>query len=106
MTEAGGMGKIRWNYRGRWFLFKATSKYAERFIFRVGVIMANPALIEQPLNQTGVLIAPRKNASIMSWLEETGRFIQGDESDPNWSLDDELLTDVLLVSEESDPYDE
>ena len=68
--------------------------------------MVNPALIEQPRNQIGPLMAPRQNASIMGWLEANGRFIQGDDSGPNWSLDDELLTDALLVTEENNDFSE
>lgn len=53
--------------------------------------MYNPSLTEENRNQVSPVIAPRKNTSLYNWLEENGRFRQNDESDFDWSTDDEEL---------------
>lgn len=53
--------------------------------------MTNPSLKEENRFQVSTIVAPRKNTSLYDWLEENGRFLHIDESDFDWSDDDEEL---------------
>ncbi|MGF1603038.1 MAG: DUF3134 family protein [Thermosynechococcaceae cyanobacterium] len=66
-------------------------------------MISNPSLQAQPRHQVSSTIAPSVNASIYHWIEETGRFIQGDDADFNWSQDDDdLLEPLLLETDDED----
>lgn len=64
--------------------------------------MHNPSLTEENRFQVSPVIAPRKNTSLYDWLEENGRFRQSDDSDFDWSTDDEeLLSEYSSGNEEN-----
>lgn len=66
--------------------------------------MYNPSLTEENRNQVSPVIAPRKNTSLYDWLEENGRFRQNDDSDFDWSTDDEELLSEYSSSNEEASY--
>lgn len=41
--------------------------------------MKNPSLREQPRSQVAPVMEPRKNASIIAWLENSGRMMEPEE---------------------------
>jgi len=53
--------------------------------------MINPSLKEENRSQVSTIVAPRTNTSLYDWLEENGRFLHSDESDFDWSANDEEL---------------
>ncbi|WP_299484610.1 DUF3134 family protein [Acaryochloris sp. IP29b_bin.137] len=64
--------------------------------------MYNPSLTEENRSQVSPVIAPRKHTSLYDWLEENGRFRQHEDSDFDWSTDDdELLSEYSNSSEEN-----
>ncbi|BDM80683.1 hypothetical protein AM10699_35510 [Acaryochloris marina MBIC10699] len=66
--------------------------------------MYNPSLTEENRNQVSPVIAPRKNTSLYDWLEENGRFRKNDNSDFDWSTDDEELLSEYSSSNEEASY--
>jgi hypothetical protein len=72
-------------------------------------MISNPALHAEPRHQVSSWIVPRGNASIFDWLEQTGRFIQGEVGGPEWSIqdDEDLLMDpILTLSDEDDDLED
>lgn len=66
-------------------------------------MISNPSLQAQPRDQVSPTIWPNGDVSIFNWLEQTGRFIQRDDSDFDWSEDDDLLLEpLMLASDEED----
>lgn len=64
--------------------------------------MTNPSLHEEKRSQVSPIVASRKNTSLYDWLEENGRFLQNDDSDFDWSSDDEeLLTEYSNSADDS-----
>lgn len=64
--------------------------------------MHNPSLTEENRYQVSTVIAPRKNTSLYDWLEDNGRFRQNEDSDFDWSTDDEeLLSEYSGNNDES-----
>lgn len=61
-------------------------------------MIVNPSLQAQPRHQVSSMIVPSADASIYNWIEQTGRFIQGDEADFSWSQDDDDLLEPLLLA--------
>ncbi|WP_299410703.1 DUF3134 family protein [Acaryochloris sp. IP29b_bin.148] len=64
--------------------------------------MHNPSLTEENRFQVSTIVAPRKNTSLYDWLEDNGRFLQHDDSDFDWSdNDEELLAEYSGNSDDS-----
>ena len=62
-------------------------------------MISNPSLHAQPRHQVSPIIASNTNVSIFNWIEQTGRFIQGDDDNFTWSQDEEDLLAPLLLKE-------
>ena len=58
--------------------------------------MKNPALHQYPRNQHAPVIPPQRDASILNWLEATGRMLARDSSEFDY-LDeaDEEISDLM-----------
>lgn len=67
--------------------------------------MNNPSLREQPLSQLAPVIPPNKKASIISWLEGTGRLMDQEviEEKPK---EDEEIEEINALMGDSDSYDD
>ncbi len=63
----------------------------------------NPALRVQRRNQPASLIPTQQQASILDWLESTGRLIAREGTESNFKLDDEAeeLSDLMLGDDPS-----
>lgn len=62
--------------------------------------MKNPALRELPRNQPAAVIPPQRDASILDWLENTGRLLAREVSDPDYR-DDEAEINELMSAEDN-----
>lgn len=65
-------------------------------------IFSNPALHEQPLSQLAMAIPLRENESLLSWIEDTGRFKL---HEPSESLVDKVVEEIEEILETSDFLD-
>jgi hypothetical protein len=65
-------------------------------------MISNPSLHAQPRHQVSPVIASNADVSIFNWIEQTGRFIQGDDDNFSWSQDDDDLFEPLLLSSSDD----
>lgn len=65
-------------------------------------IFSNPALHEQPLSQLAMAIPLRENESLLSWIEDTGRFKL---HEPGESLVDKVVEEIEEILETSDFLD-
>ncbi|MBW4656209.1 MAG: DUF3134 domain-containing protein [Kaiparowitsia implicata GSE-PSE-MK54-09C] len=66
--------------------------------------MYNPAIRQQPRSQPATVIAPQENASILAWLESSGRLLAREPGDPDFRENEEEIS-ALMSGEESD-YDD
>ncbi len=66
--------------------------------------MYNPALRQQPRSQPASVIPPQENASILAWLESSGRLLAREAGDPDFRENEEEIS-ALMSGEESD-YDD
>ncbi|QYO62311.1 DUF3134 domain-containing protein [Leptolyngbya sp. 7M] len=57
--------------------------------------MHNPALHEIPRNQPAAPIPLQQDASILDWLEGTGRLLSRDVSDFDFSEDEEEISELM-----------
>ncbi|PZD74965.1 hypothetical protein C1752_00855 [Acaryochloris thomasi RCC1774] len=49
------------------------------------------------------MLASNADVSIFNWIEQTGRFIQGEDDNFAWSQDeDDLLEPLMLAGEEEE----
>lgn len=62
--------------------------------------MRNPALHEQPRSQAAPVIPVPREASILSWLEGTGRLLAREVGDTEFSEEEEEIN-ALMGSEDS-----
>lgn len=62
-------------------------------------MISNPSLQAQPRHQVSPIITSNSDVSIFNWIEETGRFIQGEDDNFSWSQDEEDLLEPLLLTE-------
>ena len=70
----------------------------------IGVSMINnPALRVQRRNQPAAIIPTEQQASILDWLESTGRLIAREGTEANFKLDDEAeeLSELMLGDDPS-----
>lgn len=61
--------------------------------------MYNPSLREEPRRRRAPLIPVQQNASILDWLEASGRLRERDDRDPEYSERDEEIADMLVGDE-------
>ena len=57
--------------------------------------MKNPALHQVPRNQPAAVIPLQRDASILGWLEGTGRMLARDVQDFDYREDGEEITDLM-----------
>lgn len=62
--------------------------------------MKNPALREQPREQPATVIPLQRDASILDWLEGSGRLLARDTSEFDYR-DDEAEINELMAAEDS-----
>lgn len=62
--------------------------------------MRNPALHEQPRNQPAKVIPVQRDASILDWLEQTGRLLSRETSDFDYSEPDEEEINALMSGDD------
>ena len=63
--------------------------------------MYNPSLRQEPRSQRAPVIPLQHEASILDWLERTGRLIARDVHDYDYSDDEEEIVEVLGVDDNS-----
>ncbi|GAB4383957.1 MAG: hypothetical protein Kow00121_46770 [Elainellaceae cyanobacterium] len=63
--------------------------------------MRNPALHEQPRKQPATVIPVQRDASILDWLERTGRLLSRETSDFDYSQPDEEEITELMTGDDS-----
>jgi Protein of unknown function (DUF3134) len=70
------------------------------------VVMNNPSLRSQPREQHAVILKSSTDASILSWLEGTGRLMERDiPVDPRLLEEDDELSGALMGTDDID-YDD
>jgi phosphopantothenoylcysteine synthetase/decarboxylase len=62
--------------------------------------MKNPALRQQPRNQPAAVIPPQRDASILDWLENTGRLLAREANEFDYR-DDEAEINELMSGEDN-----
>lgn len=62
--------------------------------------MRNPALHEQPRSQNAPVIPMRRDASILGWLEGTGRLLARENAEFDY-LDEEEEINELMAGDDS-----
>ncbi|NJN86263.1 MAG: DUF3134 family protein [Leptolyngbyaceae cyanobacterium SL_7_1] len=62
--------------------------------------MKNPALRQQPRNQPAAVIPPQRDASILDWLENTGRLLAREVNEFDYR-DDEAEINELMSGEDN-----
>jgi hypothetical protein len=60
--------------------------------------MKNPSLREQPRQQTAPIMESRQDASILGWLEDSGRLMDREGQDPKIEKDEEMEEISALMS--------
>ncbi|HEY9751966.1 MAG TPA: DUF3134 domain-containing protein [Coleofasciculaceae cyanobacterium] len=61
----------------------------------------NPSLREEPRNQRAAVIPVNRDASILDWLESTGRLLARDSSEIDYLLEEEEEISELMGSDDS-----
>lgn len=67
--------------------------------------MHNPSLRSQPLEQLAPVIPPKQNASILNWLEGTGRLMERDIVEGPGLEDEEEMEEITALMGDAD-YDD
>ena len=67
--------------------------------------MKNPSLREQPRSQAAPIMESRKDASILGWLENSGRLMEREPQEK--AADDEEMEEInaLMSGESDDDFD-
>ena len=67
--------------------------------------MKNPSLREQPRSQAAPITESRKDASILGWLENSGRLMEREPQEK--AADDEEMEEInaLMSGESDDDFD-
>lgn len=65
----------------------------------------NPSLREEPRHQLAGVIPLKQEASILDWLEQSGRLIAREVTESDYLDDDEELADTLLGTDDGS-YDD
>ncbi len=68
--------------------------------------MHNPALYEVPRNQPAPVIPPQQNASILDWLEGTGRLLSRDITAPDYRDDEQEINELMAGEDNSFEIDD
>jgi phosphopantothenoylcysteine synthetase/decarboxylase len=68
--------------------------------------MRNPALHEQPRHQPATVIPVQRDASILDWLEGTGRLLSREVSDFDYANDEEEITELMTGDDSSFDLDD
>jgi len=68
--------------------------------------MHNPALYEVPRSQPAPVIPPQQNASILDWLEGTGRLLSRDASAPDYRDDEQEINELMAGEDNSFEIDD
>lgn len=70
--------------------------------------MYNPSLREEPRDQRANGASTRQEASILDWLESSGRLLSRDPQDREIPAEDEEIEEIneLMVGDEGDYLDE
>ncbi|MFM7449320.1 MAG: DUF3134 domain-containing protein [Leptolyngbyaceae cyanobacterium] len=66
----------------------------------------NPSLREEPRNQRAAVIPVNRDASILDWLESTGRLLARDSSEIDYLLEEEEEISELMGSDDSFDLDD
>jgi Protein of unknown function (DUF3134) len=66
----------------------------------------NPALHEYPRNQPAPVIPPQRDASILDWLEGTGRLLARDTSEFDYRDDEEEINELMAGEDNSFDIDD
>jgi hypothetical protein len=69
------------------------------------IVMNNPSLRSQPREQHAVILKSSTDASILSWLEGTGRLMERDIPIDPRLLEDDELSGALMGTDDMD-YDD
>jgi hypothetical protein len=68
--------------------------------------MRNPALHEQPRNQPASVIPVQRDASILDWLEGTGRLLSREVVEADFSNNEEEITELMTGDDSSFDLDD
>jgi hypothetical protein len=68
--------------------------------------MHNPALHEVPRNQPAAVIPPQRDASILDWLEGTGRLLARETGDFDYREDEEEINELMAGDDNSFDIDD
>lgn len=66
----------------------------------------NPSLHEEPRNQRASVLAARQSASILDWLEQSGRLLARDSSDFDYADDEEEINELMAGEDNSFDLDD
>lgn len=64
--------------------------------------MHNPALREQPLDQPAPVIPQQRDASILGWLEGTGRLLEREVKDFDYGEGEEEEIEGLMTGDDNE----
>lgn len=68
--------------------------------------MRNPALHEQPRSQPATVIPVQRNASILDWLESTGRLLAREAGDIGFREEEEEINELMAGDDNSFDLDD
>ncbi|WP_088890566.1 DUF3134 domain-containing protein [Leptolyngbya ohadii] len=68
--------------------------------------MRNPALHEVPRDQPAPVIPLQRDASILDWLESSGRLLSRDGSDYDYRDDEEEINELMAGEDNSFDLDD
>lgn len=68
--------------------------------------MRNPALHEQPRSQPATVIPVQRNASILDWLESTGRLLARETHEASFLEEEEEINELMAGDDNSFDLDD
>jgi hypothetical protein len=68
--------------------------------------MRNPALHEQPRSQPAAVIPVQRDASILDWLEGTGRLLSRESNETSFLEDEEEINELMAGDDNSFDLDD
>jgi hypothetical protein len=68
--------------------------------------MKNPALRQQPREQPATVIPVQRDASILDWLENTGRMLARDSGEVDYPDDEEEISELMGSDDNSFDLDD
>lgn len=63
--------------------------------------MYNPALRQYPRSQPAPVIPPQQDASILDWLEGTGRLLAREVQEPDYREEEEEINELMAGDDSS-----